>query len=82
MDRQEQKISTCGVADIRTAIRFLEEEYKWSSFRDYIGQGVFPELVMSDRLIVDVGGREEYREFVYEWLYDGVSEGYRETITA
>jgi putative transposase len=71
-----------GAADIRTAVRFLEEEYKWSSFRDYIGQGVFPELVMSDRLIVDVGGREEYREFVYEWLQDGVPEGYRETITA
>lgn len=77
---KESKWKTNGVKDMKSLTLFLEHEYRWSSFRDYIGQRQFPSVISSSFLSRLFRNPEEYKEFVYEWLYAGIPELYQELL--
>lgn len=51
------------------AINFLEN-YRWSSFPDYIGQNNFPSVTNREFLLDVFGGADEYKTRVFELLKD------------
>lgn len=55
------------VRDPREAIRRLGE-YRWSSYRDYIGETTFPTATQSDFFIELFGGVKGCRKVVGEWV--------------
>lgn len=52
---------------VGSTINFLEN-YKWSSFSDYIGKKNFPSVIQKDFLLKFFGGEKEYRKEINEWL--------------
>lgn len=55
--------------DYKTAMEFLEN-YRWSSFPDYIGKKNFPSVTQRDFLLDFFGGEEKYKKETKEWLKD------------
>ena len=55
-------------------VRSLEQtlawlnEYRWSSYRDYIGKQVFPNVTQREFFINFLGGNKKCREAVEEWV--------------
>jgi len=47
--------------------KFLEN-YKWSSFPDYIGQDNFPSVTSREFLLEFFGGQERYRKEMIKWI--------------
>jgi len=56
-----------GTADTRKAIHFLED-YKWSSFPDYIGTKNFPSITEREFLTNVLGGKKKCKEVVLDWI--------------
>ena len=56
-----------GVVSPKKVIKFLEN-YKWSSYPDYIGKKNFPSVTERDYLLKAMGGKEGCREFVENWI--------------
>ncbi len=56
-----------GVANKKIAIDFLEN-YRWSSYLDYIGKKNFPSVSSRDYLTKVFGSPETIREFVNGWI--------------
>lgn len=56
-----------GILDLKRAVRFLEN-YRWSSYLDYLGGTNFPSLTNREFLIEVMGGVDACKEFVNEWL--------------
>jgi len=56
-----------GVDDVRKAAKFLEE-YKWSSYRDYIGIKNFPSVTQRDFLLKIMNGSDGCKEAIENWL--------------
>ncbi|MCL5010589.1 MAG: transposase [Patescibacteria group bacterium] len=56
-----------GIRDADKVMEFLEN-YKWSSFGDYVGKPHFPSLTSRDFLTEIMGGPEGCRKFVRDWL--------------
>lgn len=50
-----------------TAIRFLEN-YRWSSYLDYIGQKNFPSVTQREFLLEALGGSAHYKKEMQQWL--------------
>ena len=50
-------------------VEFLEN-YRWSSFMDYIGKKNFPSVTSREFLLDFFGGAEEYKKATYEWIKD------------
>jgi putative transposase len=48
-------------------IKFLEN-YKWSSYPDYLGKKNFPSVTKRDFILKVLGGREGCKEFVENWI--------------
>ena len=57
-----------GIQDVKKAIEFLEE-YKWSSYLDYLGIKNFPSITSREFLTDLMGGIKGCREFIEDWLY-------------
>jgi len=57
-----------GIKDTERAIKFLEEEYRWSSFFDYIGKKNFPSVTQRDFLLKIMGGLEGCKKGVEDWI--------------
>ena len=57
-----------GVKDVKKAMEFLEE-YKWSSYLDYLGEKSFPSITSREFLTDLMGGQNGCREFIEDWLY-------------
>lgn len=55
------------VYNYKETIQFLEN-YKWSSFPDYIGKKNFPSVTSRNFLLEIFGGAEKYREQIIQWL--------------
>ncbi len=51
------------------ALEFLEN-YRWSSFPDYIGRKNFPSVTQRGLLLKFSGGEKEYRKETLKWLKD------------
>ncbi len=56
-----------GIKDVEKALKFLEE-YRWSSYLDYLGIKNFPSLTSREFLIETMGGLKEYKRLVEGWL--------------
>jgi putative transposase len=56
-----------GIKNSKEVIKFLEE-YKWSSYQDYIGQKNFPSVTQRDFLIELFGGEQKCGETVGDWI--------------
>lgn len=54
---------------VEEEINFLEN-YRWSSFMDYIGKKNFPSVTSREFLLDFFGGPEEYKKSTYEWIKD------------
>ena len=53
----------------REAMKFLEE-YRWSSFLDYIGQKNFPSFTSREIILDYYGGQERYKKNLIEWFQE------------
>jgi len=51
------------------AIEFLKEEYRWSSYWDYIGKQNFPFLTTRDFFLELFNGKEGIEKEVNSWIY-------------
>ena len=56
------------VKDLNKVIKFLEEEYRWSSYPDCLGNKNFPSVTAREWLINEMGGVKEARRLVNDWL--------------
>lgn len=56
-----------GIEDPERVIKFLEE-YKWSSYQDYLGKKNFPSVTEREFLLQIMGGIEGCREQVRGWI--------------
>jgi putative transposase len=61
-----------GVRGSTSNIQKMEflENYKWSSFPDYIGRKNFPSVTQREFLLDFFGGVEKYKKEMKEWLKD------------
>jgi len=50
------------------------ENYRYSSYIDYIGKRNFPSLINKELIIETLGGEKEYKKFIQEWLIQDVSK--------
>ncbi len=55
------------ITSTQKAINFLEE-YRWSSFPDYIGKKNFPSITSREFLSKFFGGPQQYRKDTIKWL--------------
>jgi len=53
--------------DLEKVLKFLEN-YKWSSYPDYLGKKNFPSLTNREFLFRVMGGAENSKEFIQAWL--------------
>ena len=56
-----------GIGDAERAMKFLEE-YRWSSYLDYLGNKNFPSLTSREFSIETMGGLKECKRLVDDWL--------------
>jgi putative transposase len=56
-----------GIEDSKRAIELLEN-YRWSSYLDYIGKKNFPSVTNRELLVKILGGEKNCREFVENWI--------------
>ena len=56
-----------GIRNWEKAIKFLEQ-YRWSSYLDYIGNRNFPSVISKGLLLKYFRGKEDYKHFVISWL--------------
>ena len=56
-----------GIENPRKVIKFLEE-YKWSSYQDYLGESNFPSVTERDFLLDVTGGANECKRFIDDWV--------------
>lgn len=57
-----------GVRDQEKTIKFLEEEYRWSSYQDYLGKKNFPSVTERKFLLEVMGGERGCKKWVEEWV--------------
>jgi len=67
---QGPALHSCG-----EKMKFLEN-YKWSSFPDYIGKRNFPSVTKRDFILDNFGGEKGYKKAVKEWLVNKHEEGF------
>ncbi|MBU4299414.1 transposase [Patescibacteria group bacterium] len=63
----EPKWKKLGIANPGKVIKFIEN-YKWSSYQDYIGKKNFPSLTSRDFLLKIMGGKEGCKKWVEGWI--------------
>jgi len=57
-----------GIKDPQKVIKFLEEDYRWSSYHDYIGKKNFPSVTMRDFLLEIMGGEQGCKAAIENWV--------------
>jgi len=57
-----------GIANPERAIEFLENEYRWSSYGDYLGKKNFPSVTDREFIIKLLGGVDCCKECVDTWI--------------
>jgi len=63
----EPKWKEIGIAEPKKAIKFLEN-YKWSSYQDYIGKKNFPSLTQRDFMLKVMGGEKGCKKWAEDWI--------------
>jgi len=64
----EPKWKDWQVDDSRKAIQFLENEYRWSSYWDYLGKSNFPLVTNRNFFLELFGGKEKIKEEIDSWI--------------
>ena len=64
----EPKWKDIGIKNPEKVIEFLENEYRWSSYPDYIGKKNFPSVTEREFLLKIMGGEEGCKNFVESWI--------------
>ncbi len=59
-----------GIVNPKKAIEFLEDEYRWSSYWDYLGKKNFPSITEAERdfLTEVMGGIQGCKQAVSDWI--------------
>ena len=65
------------IKNYQEAMKFLEN-YRWSSFPDYIGKKNFPSVTQREFLLEFFGGPEQYKKDTREWLKEMDLEGIKD----
>ncbi len=60
-----------GIKNPQKVIKFLEN-YRWSSYQDYIGKKNFPSIINQGFLKGIIGGPEEFKRIIREIVFDKV----------
>ena len=63
----EPKWKEIGIRNPEKAIEFLEN-FKWSSYPDYIGKSNFPSVTKRDFLLQSIDGEQGCKNFVDGWI--------------
>jgi len=63
----EPKWKEIGIKEPNKIIKFLED-YKWSSYPDYINKNNFPSVTERDLILKVMGGEEGCKNFVEGWI--------------
>ena len=63
----EPKWKEKGIINPKRIIKFLEN-YKWSSYPDYLGKKNFPSVTHRDFLLKVMGGEKGCRSYVNSWI--------------
>lgn len=63
----EPKWKEIGIKNPEKAIEFVEN-YKWSSYPDYIGKKNFPSVTEREFILKIMGGEQGCKEFVESWI--------------
>ncbi len=53
--------------ELQKIIKFLED-YRWSSYPDYLGKKNFPSLTSREFLLKEIGGIKNSQRFINDWL--------------
>jgi putative transposase len=61
------KYKELGIDNVKKAMKFLEN-YKWSSYLDYIGKRNFPSVIRKDVLLKIIGKGDQIKEEISAWL--------------
>jgi putative transposase len=64
----EPKWKEIGIKNAQRAIKFLENEYRWSGYWDYIGRSNFPSLTERGFMSEVMGGEQGCKDFVNNWI--------------
>lgn len=64
---KESKWKEKGIKNPKEIIDFLEN-YKWSSYQDYIGKKNFPSVTERNFLLQVLGSKKESKNFVNQWI--------------
>jgi len=56
-----------GINDMKKCLQFLEN-YRWSSYADYIGKKNFPSVISKEFFTTILGNNYQYRQQIEEWL--------------
>ena len=63
----EPKWKERGIRDFKEAIKFLDN-YKWSSYQDYIGKKNFPSVIETGLILGILGNKQRCGEFLEDWV--------------
>lgn len=63
----EPKWKELGIKNSEKVIKFLEN-YKWSSYQDYIGKKNFPSVTKREFLLKIMGGERGCKEIIDDWI--------------
>ena len=63
----EPKWKEIGIKNLKKVIEFLEN-YKWSSYSDYIGKKNFPSVTDREFMLDIMGGEKRCKEFMENWI--------------
>jgi len=67
LDLFQQNWKEDGIKDIKGAIKFIEN-YKWSSFLDYIDKKNFPLVIQKNFLSTSIANPRDYKKAMAEWI--------------
>ena len=64
----EPKWKETGIKEPEKVIKFLEEDYRWSSYFDYIGKKNFPSITEREFLLKTMDGVKGCKENMENWI--------------
>lgn len=64
----EPRWKEVGISNPEEVIKFLEDDYRWSSYPDYIGKRNFPSVTERDFILKVMDGEGICKKFVENWI--------------
>lgn len=67
-----------GIKNPKEVIKFIEN-YKWSSYQDYLGKKIFPSVTQRE-FFEQIMSRDQWRKFVNEWVEYKTMKGWDRSV--